>query len=445
MNSHFPKGMATSSQTILIVDDIPPNIGLLYASLHEAGYQIYAATSGMQALHIASEVTLDLILLDIMMPGMDGFETCRRLKAEQSTKSIPVIFITATNNAEDVAKSFSVGAADYLSKPIRVEELLIRVEMQLKKNLCMLKQREQEEKLNVIINNMSEGVVLIDSQGQITFSNPACNEELGLTKDEIIGQAFTALLSERQRDNYRGFFSKAPLQNSPSMDCGPREVGVLDRSGKSVNMDLTLASVFLEERHYIGLLRNRQAHLSTPASPTMTNSNSLANLANRPHFLEVIEQHWQYCLAMGIPVTLLLLSVDGLEQSTQFRQFVQRAEPDPNAGILQTLVTKLTDLAINANGLAAQMEKHHFALLLPDLENYKAVNLANNLLDSLSSSLRHVTAAYEAPAKLPSFSISLTTHTPLSLQEMEKFLEFSEVQLRTARKQGKNKILSTHF
>ncbi len=119
------------SSRILIVDDTPANIQALAATLKEQGYQISVATNGRQALEVVARVRPDLILLDVMMPEMDGFETCRQLKASNTSRDIPVIFLTARTETADIVKGFELGAFDYVSKPFNAPELLARVNTHL--------------------------------------------------------------------------------------------------------------------------------------------------------------------------------------------------------------------------------------------------------------------------------------------------------------------------
>ncbi len=116
---------------ILIVDDTPATIGVVRTALHEAGYHVAVATSGEKALAQAALTTPDLILLDILMPGMDGYETCQRLKARETTRDIPIIFMTVVTESFDKVKGFQLGAVDYLTKPVETEELLARVRTHL--------------------------------------------------------------------------------------------------------------------------------------------------------------------------------------------------------------------------------------------------------------------------------------------------------------------------
>ncbi|MBT4090752.1 MAG: response regulator, partial [Deltaproteobacteria bacterium] len=125
-------------QTILVIDDAPENIDVL-AGLLKTKYKIKAAPSGEKALAVISKGLPDLILLDIMMPEMDGYEVCRRLKAEATTRDIPVIFLTAMTSADDEVKGLELGAVDYITKPINPSVVLSRVKTHLS-----LKQAQQE-------------------------------------------------------------------------------------------------------------------------------------------------------------------------------------------------------------------------------------------------------------------------------------------------------------
>jgi PAS domain S-box-containing protein len=130
---------------ILLVDDTPLNLKLLSMALMQQGYQIYTASSGIEALRVAKEVNLNLILLDLMMPRIDGCDICKSLKADAKTSSIPVIFMSAMNNPADKVRAFNSGGADFVTKPFQMEEVLARVECQLK--LRDLQQRLEEKNI----------------------------------------------------------------------------------------------------------------------------------------------------------------------------------------------------------------------------------------------------------------------------------------------------------
>lgn len=122
-----------STYNVLVVDDVSENIQVLGGILYPKGFNISMAQSGREALNIVARKPPDVILLDVMMPEMDGFEVCKQLKSMPESKDIPVIFITANSQPEDIAKAFELGAADYITKPFDPSELCSRVFTQLER------------------------------------------------------------------------------------------------------------------------------------------------------------------------------------------------------------------------------------------------------------------------------------------------------------------------
>ncbi len=115
--------------SILIVDDEPKNIQLLGNILTNEAYEVEFATDGEGALEWVAGKKFDLILLDVMMPGMDGYTVCRKIKSNDERKNIPIIFLTAKSESEDIVEGFNVGGSDYITKPFKTPELLARIKM----------------------------------------------------------------------------------------------------------------------------------------------------------------------------------------------------------------------------------------------------------------------------------------------------------------------------
>jgi len=116
-----------TAQVVLIVDDVPENLAVLHDALDESGYTVLVANHGAAALERARQALPDVILLDAVMPGMDGFEVCRRLRADSATRAIPIIFMTGLTESEHVVAAFSAGGTDYVTKPVRQSEVLARI------------------------------------------------------------------------------------------------------------------------------------------------------------------------------------------------------------------------------------------------------------------------------------------------------------------------------
>ncbi len=120
---------------ILVVDDVPANLDVLVEALDREGYNVLVASNGTTALEVAAYARPDLILLDVMMPGIDGFETCRRLQADHNLEDTPVIFLTARDDIEGIVEGFEAGGLDYITKPFKKEEVLVRVRTHLERTL----------------------------------------------------------------------------------------------------------------------------------------------------------------------------------------------------------------------------------------------------------------------------------------------------------------------
>ncbi len=133
--------------TILVIDDVPDNMLVLPRLLRRKNFKILVATNGPYGLQVAENALPDLILLDVLMPGMNGFEVCQRLKSQPSTQDIPVIFMTALSDIADKVRGFQVGAADYVTKPLQYEEVLSRVSVHLNLRKLQRQQQQQNQRL----------------------------------------------------------------------------------------------------------------------------------------------------------------------------------------------------------------------------------------------------------------------------------------------------------
>lgn len=145
---------ATPKANILVVDDVPANLELLTGMLKKQGYRVRPALSGAAALQSASAAPPDLILLDINMPELDGYQVCTRLKADQGTYEIPVIFLSAFDETPDKVRAFQVGGVDYITKPFQFEEVVARVEC----HLTLQRQRREIQELSAFKDEMMRTV-----------------------------------------------------------------------------------------------------------------------------------------------------------------------------------------------------------------------------------------------------------------------------------------------
>jgi signal transduction histidine kinase len=172
-------------EKILIVDDTPANLSVLADTLSEAGYQLMVAEDGEDALAQTTHSRPDLILLDVMMPGLDGFETCARLKAAPATRDIPVIFMTALHETAEKVRAFQAGAVDYITKPIQHEEALARIGTHLTIRRLRLELEQQlalkERFMRIASHDLRNPLCLILMSGELARrkgASPAVAEYL---------------------------------------------------------------------------------------------------------------------------------------------------------------------------------------------------------------------------------------------------------------------------
>lgn len=159
-----------ATPTVLIVDDVLDNLAYLHDALDESGYRVLVANSGQAALQRAYDVQPNVILLDAMMPEMDGFETCRQLKANSLTRHIPVIFMTGLTEAEHVAAGFEAGGVDYVTKPIRPKEVLARIASHLQTVKLMNQARSA-------LDAFGQAAIAITPQdGKIVWQSPLARQ-----------------------------------------------------------------------------------------------------------------------------------------------------------------------------------------------------------------------------------------------------------------------------
>jgi len=151
MNNSTPK-----TPKLLIVDDQPHNLGILFDFLTRSGFKIFVALDGESALQRTEVTEPDLIILDVMMPGIDGFETCKRLKQNPSTQAIPIIFMTALSDTVDKVQGFKLGAVDYITKPIHQEEVLSRIQTHIKLYHLQNQLQTKTEELAHLNQNLEE-------------------------------------------------------------------------------------------------------------------------------------------------------------------------------------------------------------------------------------------------------------------------------------------------
>ncbi|MBN2702097.1 MAG: sigma-54-dependent Fis family transcriptional regulator [Methylothermaceae bacterium] len=182
---------------LLVVDDTPANLRLLFDLLSARGFDLSVAEDGESALQQLEYICPDLILLDVRMPQLDGFETCRRLKQRAETRDIPIIFMSALTDTVDKVKGFALGAVDYISKPFQQEEVLARIDTHLDLERLKRRLRESEARLAGIIDGAMDAIVALDQAGVIVLFNRAAERTFRCRSEVAVGGPCTRFLSEQ--------------------------------------------------------------------------------------------------------------------------------------------------------------------------------------------------------------------------------------------------------
>jgi len=304
---------------ILVVDDVVKNIQVIGKILRDKGFLISVAQSGAQALEIVQTHLPDLVLLDILMPEMDGFETCRKLKNKIGFQTIPIIFISALAETTDKLRGFKAGAVDYVTKPIASEELLARINFHLEvkslqenledqveirtQELLRINQvlRKQEEDYRSVMKAVPDPIIVYDLKGHCVYINPAFTRVFGWTWEDLLGKR-PGFVVETERKKTKdaieityaqGFFSDFHTQrhtrNGEILDVSVSSASYKNTQGENMGIVANLRDITEWKKTQVLMIQNEKmmslgglaagmAHeIKNPLSAIIQNSQLLKN------------------------------------------------------------------------------------------------------------------------------------------------------------------------
>lgn len=197
---------ASPRDIILIVDDSPETLGFLTDALEQSGFSVLIATSGAAALSIVDRITPDMILMDAIMPNMDGFETCRRLKSNSAVAAVPVVFMTGLTETEHVVHALESGGVDYLTKPINIDELRARIRVHLAN-------ARSAQSARVALDAAGRHLLAVSQTGSIRWSTPQATRLVASAtgSDAGLDQIAAEIGLWMNNRNRPGFASGAPF------------------------------------------------------------------------------------------------------------------------------------------------------------------------------------------------------------------------------------------
>ncbi len=236
-----PHKLIPQEHTILIIEDNPADLGLIAEYLVKCGFGIMVAQDGESAIEQLRDEQPDLILLNVIMPGIDGFETCRRLKANESTQAIPVIFMTTQAAVEDKVKGFEVGAVDYITKPIQPAEVLARVTIHLQIGRLTHKLQDQNKRLQSIAREFVEANDALSKRAiQLDISNKVAQQMTSILDLDKLLAAVVALIQQEFGYYFVGIWVLTEQKSSPPQN--PADYGKFYYIGDIVVLHAQAAS-----------------------------------------------------------------------------------------------------------------------------------------------------------------------------------------------------------
>ena len=363
----------TDSAQILIVDDTPTNIEVLLGMLEE-DYEVSVATSGRQALDLlATGERPDLILLDVMMPEMDGYEVCAALKADPTTRDIPVIFITARTDAESETRALSAGGADFIHKPVNKDVLRARVRLQLE----LQRRAASLRVLSLAIEQSPTSILITGADACIQYVNPHFTAESGYTAAEAIGQN-PRILQSGQTDPATFADLWEHLRRGE-----PWTGELINRrkSGEVYWEEAHLAPVkdaAGQTTHYVAvkldITERKQAY---ERIAYMAHHDVLTNLPNRALFFEKVAQALALATRHGTRLALLFIDLD------QFKPINDTWGHAVGDLVLQAAAQRMTE-RVRAADVIGRIGGDEFVVLLTDVQDEaSAIRVAEGIGEAL--------------------------------------------------------------
>lgn len=286
---------------VLVIDDTQKNLEVVGQILTDAGYDVTVANNGPRGIAVAKKVAPDVILLDVMMPEMDGYDVCRRLKTERNTKNIPVIFLTAKTECEDIVAGFKSGAIDYITKPFIKDELLARVKVHAE---LALKSRQEAMLAEMLDKYALE--IIIDLDGKIRYVSSAFLRITGYDEEEILDQSFDVL---KHPDSFRSMLTDI-LESVTNKFTYYKEIDLITKHDEKLIVN-TFAEPLKDQAENV---KGAQCFMTDITSKKelqkLSITDKLTNLNNRQKLDQVLSYEYSQFQRYTTPFSVILLDLD---------------------------------------------------------------------------------------------------------------------------------------
>ncbi|MCP4399226.1 MAG: diguanylate cyclase [bacterium] len=418
---------------ILIVDDVPNNIRVAASILQTRGYKLFFATSGTEALAKVKTTRFDLILLDVMMPEMDGFEACRQLKESPGFKDIPIIFLTAKTATEDIVKGFGLGAVDYVTKPFSGSELLARVsthlelkraENALKESETKLKKAQRLARLGWYEFKVKENIARMTPEFIEMLKLPA---ELALTRYDEVLKRYLAVVYPDDRQLVQDYNDDTSWQQNS------QEFRVIGTDGNVYYLYMESRREFDTQGRLtgeFGILHEitERKHLEKKLRRLAT-TDPLTGASNRRHFFETAGLEIKRSQRNNMPLSVMMLDIDHFKN-------INDTYGHHIGDIALVEVVRICQGTIRVSDLLGRIGGEEFAVLLPETNNEQSKLLAERLRQAIAK------IALETSAGVLSLTVSIgLANFAIDAPSLEEALKRADHALYSAKESGRNRVI----
>ncbi|WP_017296509.1 diguanylate cyclase domain-containing protein [Nodosilinea nodulosa] len=434
--------------TILVVDDTPSNLQLLLWALTEEGYEVRCARSGQMAISGAQATPPDLILLDILMPQMDGYEVCQHLRQNTQTSEVPIIFLSVLEDGSDKVKAFSLGGNDYIAKPFIIDEVLARVRHQL-----VLKQQRQALQRNTqelqeayllmteVVNSLGDGIgafqAVRDGQGQIVdftqqIANPSFDRLISCAVDRDAADAAERIAQEQMArlatvdlfDLYvQVLETNQTIQQEISCQQGRNQYWIEIFPTELWDGVITSLRDISEIKKQIAALESVKQEMYALAT-----TDSLTQIANRYCFDAYLQAEWQRLVREQQPLSLLIGDID------KFKRFNDLCGHSIGDRCLRAVAQAIQSAVRRPADLVARYGGEEFGIVLPNTPLRGALQLANTIQAAVRG--LHFTDAPVAECEQVRLSLGIACTLPQDDQLLQNLIDAADRALYRAKAQG---------
>lgn len=365
--------MRKGKPLILIVEDTVMNIKILGNILKKRGYQIAIAGNGQKALNFVKKKLPDLILLDIMMPGIDGYEVCGRLQNNAKTSDIPIIFISALHGIENKLQGFKQGAVDYITKPFQEEEVLARVKTHLELKLSKERLLEDNYWFKTLFENATEPIIMFDDQYRIVDINDKFSETFKYSLGEIQTRKIDQVIKTENADILNTKIGKG-LMSGQQMELQERHY---DKYGEAVDCLIRGIPVVIAGKLVGGFIQfvditemiKKEAKIRY-----ISFHDQMTGLYNRRYFENEIDRMNK---TRRLPVSLIVADMDELKQ---INDNYGHLEGDRFIIMAAEIIKSVT----RADDIVARIGGDEFAVILPETGK----KVASSIVDRIDKKCR---------------------------------------------------------